>query len=362
MPAIELAATPFSYELPADRIAQRPIEPPDTAKLLCVDRCSGQISESVFANLHTLLRPDDILVFNNTRVIPARLLGNLADSGGVVELLLIHRLVNDKWRCMGKPLKKLNNGTQINFGAELVATVEERVSDREVIVEFRSLGNKSASLLLQALGSMPIPPYIRAGKSDEQDVIDYQTMFAEVEGAIAAPTASLHFTPELINRLLAMGCALEFITLHVGPASFLTLWDEDKNSSSLVPPPAESCIFTSDVIDRLLAARSVGRRVIAVGTTVVRALESMLKARENGSEAQFSQADVFITPGYKFGLIDGLITNFHQPRTTHLLLVEALMGEELLKRSYDQALSSNFRFLSYGDGMLIGAASLRGCP
>lgn len=327
---------PFTYDLPKDRIAQRPIYPYHDAKLLVVDREANSISEDTFYNIDKHLEPSDLLVFNNSKVRPARLFGRLADTGGEIELLTLEEQFPGVWQCLGRPLKKLKAGTQIEFEEGLSGTVQERVGAQKVIVQFSSSS-------LDETGVMPIPPYIRQGRGDEQDVNDYQTYFAEVEGSVAAPTASLHFTPELVAKLDQFGCQREFVTLHVGPPSFLPLGDAQ--------PGEERYFCSADLIAKLVDAKKEGRRVIGVGTTVARVLETV--ALEEGVANREGETDLFIEPGHEFKFLDGLITNFHQPGTTHLLLVEAFAGKTMVSALYDYAINNDFRFLSYGDGVLL---------
>ena len=299
--------------------------------------------------LHRWLGRGDLLIFNNTRVLPARLFGRFEPGGGACELLLLRRVAPHVWRCMGRPLKKFRSGTSIALGGALQALVRSRCSDYEVELEFSALG-QDADAALRSQGIMPIPPYIRTGHGDEQDREDYQTIFASAEGSVAAPTAGLHFSPELMEALTGAGVESAYLTLHVGAASFLSLLP-DPQSSELSPPGAEIYFPDPQLLARINAARAGGGRIIAVGTTTVRALESMFRSESQSTAAQ--ETSLFITPGFEFRAVDAVITNFHQPYTTHLLLVEALMGRALLERSYRFALEHAFRFLSYGDGMLI---------
>lgn len=315
----------FHYDLPKDRIAQRPVYPYDKAKLLVVNR-SGELSEKVFYDLDQLLTAKDLLVFNNTKVILARLFGTF-ESGGEVEVMLQEKLTHDRWKVFGYPMKKFKKNSVIIFSSKLSGVIEERPDLKTAIIRF--IGNDE-------IGTMPIPPYIRDGKGDDQDLKDYQTIFAKEEGSIAAPTASLHFTKELLEKLRNKGVRFAFITLHVGTSSIFPV--EDK-------PGSERFSISKDTIERVENTKKRGGRVIAVGTTTCRALESY--------GIKEGETDLFITPGYKFKYVDSLITNFHQPQTTHLLLVEALIGSKLLEESYKYALENEFRFLSYGDCMII---------
>lgn len=337
---------PYFYELPKDRIAQRPCHPADHAKMLVVDRKTGQIFDSRFADLPGQLTCNDLLVFNDTRVIPARLFGTLdTDGGGAIELLLVERLADNRWVCIGRPLRKIRSAGRIRLSDTLVGEVAPESSEPDkVTVEFHTTNNESVAEALINHGSMPIPPYIRGGRGDELDEVDYQTIFAREPGSVAAPTASLHFNEELVGRIRSeAGCSIGQITLHVGTASFQPVLD----NGVLKSPSAERCNVSRAVINQVATTKRAGGRVIGVGTTSVRALEG------EATTPLAERTDLFITPGYTFRRIDALITNFHQPGTTHLLLVEALLGRALLVEVYRHALANNYRFLSYGDGMFI---------
>lgn len=340
----------FSYVLAPERIAQRPASPADSAKLLVADRTGQQVSEKEFLEIVELLKPDDHLVLNDTRVIKARLFGSL-ETGAEIEILLVQQEGQVKWRAMARPLKKLREGVRVKLANGLVAICGERISEQEIILEFVSTDSSQnvAELLVKA-GVMPIPPYIRGGRGDDQDNSDYQAHFARNEGSIAAPTAGLHFTERLLSKVSSLGCSISYLTLHVGTASFLPIWSENESLSKT--PGSERFIYDASLIGALEASRENGGRVIAVGTTVVRALESMMRMKADASRRELS-TELFITPGFDFKIVDALVTNFHQPRTTHLLLVEAIMGRELLEESYKYALDNSFKFLSYGDGMFI---------
>ena len=327
--------------------------PPEAAKLLVYHRSTGAIADATYAQITDYINPGDVFVFNNSKVIPARLFGKLRES--TVELLLVQRIRDGEWRCLGKPMKKFSPGTKIYFGAGLYGTITERTGPKEVHVSFEAEeGTFSLDEKIFEVGNMPIPPYIRGGKSDAQDKIDYQTIFAKHEGSIAAPTASLHFSPALKDKMLAAGALIEEVTLHVGAASFLPLWDET-DDKPIERPGIELFKHDPSLLDRLYKKKQAGSRIIAVGTTVVRALESMtrLPTAETRSTKTLHETDLFITPGFTFHICDHLVTNYHQPRTTHLLLVEAYMGREGIEKSYEHALSHGYRFLSYGDGMII---------
>jgi S-adenosylmethionine:tRNA ribosyltransferase-isomerase len=310
-----------------------------------VERVSGRISEARFSSLGQYLKPRDLLVLNDTRVIPARLFGKFEDSDCGVEILLLKKISPCRWICLGKPLRRFKPGKKIIFSAKLWAGVVGRCGSQEAELQF----NLEAAEFKQALGEvavMPIPPYIRAGHGDEKDRSDYQTIFAKNDGSVAAPTASLHFTADLLQAIREQGVETCFLTLHVGSASFLPIFQDER--SMLRPPGAEVFQASAALQEVLKSTRRQDGRVVAVGTTVVRALESFQAASEH-----FQETSLFIMPGYKFRYVDALVTNFHQPGTTHLLLVEALIGRDLLAKAYDFALHNSFRFLSYGDAMLI---------
>lgn len=344
-------AAPYSYELPLERIAQRPVHPYDAARMLVVNRESDLLSDSLFKSLPDYLSGSDTLVFNDSRVMPARIFGELVASGAGIEILLLEELDDNTWHCLARPLKKLRPGVQVLLQAGVIATALER-RKQGILLQFEKTeeqqDGRSLRDILYDQGCMPIPPYIRSGAGDAEDVTDYQSLFAERDGSIAAPTASLHFTPELLKFCRDVGCAVETLTLHVGSASFQPLWSAESDVN-ISPPGSERYLFDAGLISTLQDRRAAGGRIIAVGTTVVRALESMVQSSGAGEES----TDLFIYPGYNFQIVDALITNFHQPRTTHLLLVQAFIGGDLLERSYKHALKTDYRFLSYGDGMLL---------
>lgn len=333
----------FSYDLPEDRIAQRPVHPADSARMLVADRAAGTFAHRTFRDLPGFLREDDLLVLNNTRVVPARLFGTIEGTGADAEVLLLEEGEENIWRCLGRPLKKLKPGSRILFGSELAGEFLCRAGDFEFVMKFICPEGAPVRKALRRAGTMPIPPYIRDGKGDAEDESDYQTIFAEVEGSSAAPTASLHFTDRLLDEIRRAGCRMAFVTLHVGSASFRPVVQGDE----LREPDAERFSVPAETASLIAERRSKGGRVIAVGTTVVRALETA------GSASAGGKTDLFIKPGHRFAAVDALVTNFHQPGTTHLLLVEAILGRTLLELSYAAALSEGYRFLSYGDGMFI---------
>ncbi len=341
----------FDYDLPREKIAQRPVYPYDSAKLLVCDRKDGKVVESVFSNFEDFVSSKDLLIFNNTKVIPARFLGEI-ETGARVEILLIKKISQNLWEAIGKPFKKFKKGTIVTINKNLKLKIEDFLSDTKFLLAF--LEEDEGTIFEN--GIMPIPPYIRKGISDEKDRIDYQTNFAKILGSIAAPTASLHFTKELLEKIDKKGVKREFITLHVGTPSFLPLWKEeskeDDNMNISALPGEEFYIYSNDIIKKIADTKESGGKVIGVGTTVVRALESMA-LNKNGKDGEFFSTSLFISPGFEFKYIDTMVTNFHQPATSHILLVQAFMGRSLLKKSYDFALNNDFRFLSYGDGMII---------
>ena len=338
--------SPFNYDLPPDRIAQRPVRPYHDAKLLVIKRDLGALTDQTFLDFPEHLTSKDLIVFNNTKVIPARFLGEFHSSGGAVEVLLVSNIKESIWRVLGKPLRKFVPGKLIKFSPQLSAEIIAREEDTAVL-RFYSEDSSDTSLLMEQVGIMPIPPYIRAGHSDDQDRIDYQTPFGEVEGSVAAPTASLHFSPEVMAKIKEKGVRTASITLHLNTASFQPLVNKD--TTEIKPPPSEKILISNQLRQEIADTKLRGGRVIAVGTSVVRSLES---TELEGVEAKGS-TDLFIKPGHIFKVVDVVVTNFHQPGTSHLMLVEAFLGRDLLAKSYAHALDTSYRFLSYGDGMVI---------
>lgn len=331
---------PYTYDLPKDRIAQRPVHPRDSAKLLV---CGGEdlpLQSLTFKSLPNFLTKDDLLVFNNTKVIPARINGQIS-TGAVVEVLLIKK-IGDDWQALCRPARKFTLNGEVNFSDAIKAQITSK-DGKYVGLRFYNGSNLALDSEVFALGRMPIPPYIRKGLSDLQDSEDYQTIFAKELGSIAAPTASLHFNDELMQKINQLGCQVANVTLHVGTASFFSLEPNEK-------PGNEEVVVSSETYSKIEETKKNGGSVIAVGTTVARALEGA-KSRELFDKS--FQCELFITPGYDFKVLDGLITNFHMPSTTHLLLVEALIGRKSLTDIYNYALSNDYRFLSYGDGMFL---------
>jgi S-adenosylmethionine:tRNA ribosyltransferase-isomerase len=347
----------FDFDLPPERIALRPASPRDSSKLLVVRQ--DALEDRIFRELPDLLRAGDVLVFNNTRVIPAALSGNRIGRGGTtpkIEALLHMRLDGHRWKAFVKPAKKLQAGDRLRFGAEgklcllgtLDATVEAKGEAGEVTLAFDFHG-PALDEAIAAVGEMPLPPYI-AGKrgTDEQDKADYQTIYAEKEGAVAAPTAGLHFTPELMKRLQDSGITQEFVTLHVGAGTFLPVKAEDTADHRM---HAEWGEVTATTVERLKAAHARGGRIVAVGTTSLRLLEA------SGLEPFSGTTEIFITPGYRFRAADLLITNFHLPKSTLFMLVSAFAGLERMRAAYAHAIGHDYRFYSYGDSSLLFPAT-----
>ncbi|MBN8844507.1 MAG: tRNA preQ1(34) S-adenosylmethionine ribosyltransferase-isomerase QueA [Sphingomonadales bacterium] len=334
----------FDFELPTERIALRPARPRDAARMLVVEK-SGPTDAGV-RDLPSWLRSGDCLVFNDTRVIPAQLEGRRGDAR--IGATLHKRIDLRRWQAFIRNAKRLRVGESVDFGADVSALAEERLPDGSFILAFG--GDEPVEVLLERAGTMPLPPYI-AGKrpTDEDDRRDYQTMFADKDGAVAAPTAALHFTPDLLAALGQAGIRTETLTLHVGAGTFLPVKADDTDDHVM---HAEWGSIDAATADRLNAVRANGGRVIAVGTTSLRLLESA--ARDDGIIAPFEgDTAIFITPGYRFKAIDGLMTNFHLPRSTLFMLVSALMGLETMQAAYAHAIAHDYRFYSYGDASLL---------
>jgi S-adenosylmethionine:tRNA ribosyltransferase-isomerase len=334
----------FDFELPQDRIALRPARPRDSARLLFVE--GSDISDHRVLELPDLLRPGDVMVFNDTKVIPAQLEGRRGEAS--VGATLHKREGPREWQAFLRNAKRARVGDTIDFGAGVTASVVEKAEDGSALLHFD--GDEPVELLLERAGRMPLPPYIASKRpADQNDRADYQTMFAREEGAVAAPTAALHFTPRLIEALDARGIRRETLTLHVGAGTFLPVKSEDTSGHRM---HAEWGRIDAATAERLNAARASGGRLIAVGTTSLRLLESA--AGEDGLVRPFEgDTAIFITPGYRFKAVGGLVTNFHLPRSTLFMLVSALMGLDVMKSAYAHAIEASYRFYSYGDASLL---------
>jgi S-adenosylmethionine:tRNA ribosyltransferase-isomerase len=333
----------FDFALPPERIALRPADPRESARLLVV---GDRLHDHVIGDTPNLLRAGDVLVFNDTRVLPAALTGKRIGRLGTepkIEVLLHQRLDEGKWTAFARPAKKLAAGDRLQFG-ELTANVAEKREAGEIIVRFDQTGEQFEQVLTRE-GKVPLPPYIESRRpQDEQDRRDYQTVYADRTGAVAAPTAGLHFTTELLAKLRQTGVQMEFLTLHVGAGTFLPVKADDTKDHRMHGEWGE---VSSEVSTRLILAKAEGRRIIAVGTTTLRLLEASKMEPFSGT------TDIFITPGYHFLTADALITNFHLPRSTLFMLVCAFAGMERMKQAYAHAIASNYRFYSYGDACLL---------
>ena len=334
----------FDFDLPSDRIALRPARPRDSARLLLLR--GSDIADRQVLDLPQLLEPGDVLVFNDTKVIPAQLEGRRGDAS--IGATLHKREGPREWQAFLRNAKRARVGDTIEFGSGVSATVAEKSADGSALLHFG--GAEPVEVLLERAGRMPLPPYIASRRAaDEEDRADYQTMFAREEGAVAAPTAALHFTQRLLEVLDARGIGRETLTLHVGAGTFLPVKAEDTTGHQMHAEWGRIDIATAE---RLNAVRASGGRLIGVGTTSLRLLESA--ADEGGTIHPFEgDTAIFITPGYRFKAIDGLITNFHLPKSTLFMLVSALMGLDVMKSAYAHAIVSGYRFYSYGDASLL---------
>ncbi|MEJ2733366.1 MAG: tRNA preQ1(34) S-adenosylmethionine ribosyltransferase-isomerase QueA [Anaerolineae bacterium] len=348
----------FDYELPSEQIAQTPVEPRDASRLMVVDRASGQIEHRIFRDVGEYLRPGDLLVLNQTRVIPARLFGRKAETGGRVELLLLKRQDARTWETLARG-KKLRPGTRIELHGTKGRDDEPRIT-AEILARTESGGRlvqfeEPIEPWLDELGVVPLPPYIHEPLADPER---YQTIYGQIEGSVAASTAGLHFTPELLVDLRRMGVETALLTLHIGLDTFRPVKEERVEDHQI---HTEWYELTAPVAGQINRARLEGRRVIAVGTTVVRALESAAGACAPQGKACGWQTvsaytgptDLFIYPGYRFRVVEAMITNFHLPRSTLLLLVSAFASRDLILRAYEEAIGLGYRFFSFGDAMLL---------
>ncbi len=335
----------FWYDLPEELIAQTPLEKRDNSRLLVLNRTTGAVEHKHFYDILDHLQPGDCLVLNDSRVLPARLLGH-RPTGGAVELLLLRDLGEKRWECLAKPGRKLQPGQEVIFGnGELTATIVDAIEDGNRIVEFHYEGIFLE--VLERLGKMPLPPYI---KEELQDQERYQTVYSRAVGSAAAPTAGLHFTDELLNKLREKGVKTAFVTLHVGLGTFRPVKAEQITEHHM---HSELCMMTAETAQILNDTKNTGGRIICVGTTSCRTLESLVN--EDGSfEAKSRWTDIFIYPGYTFKAMNGLITNFHLPESTLVMLVSAFAGRENILSAYAEAVENRYRFFSFGDAMFIG--------
>ena len=335
----------FYYDLPEELIAQTPIEQRDTSRLMKVDRATGAVEHRHFYELPDFLRPGDCLILNNSRVLPARLLGQRLPGGGACEVLLLIDRGERTWECLVRPGRKMRTGAKLSFGdglltAEVVGEVEG--GNRLVRFDYECIFLE----VLEQLGKMPLPPYI---KEELQDRERYQTVYSKVVGSAAAPTAGLHFTPELLEKISAMGVEIGYVTLHVGLGTFRPVKEENITDHEM---HSEYCVIPQETADLINRTKARGGRVICVGTTSCRTLESW--ANEDGSmEAKAGWTSIYIYPGYRFKVMDGLVTNFHLPESTLIMLVSAFAGREEVLAAYEEAVRERYRFFSFGDAMFL---------
>jgi S-adenosylmethionine:tRNA ribosyltransferase-isomerase len=339
----------FDYELPQELIAQEPLPSRTDSRMLVVNRSQQNWHDAKFQNFPELINSGDVVVLNNTRVFPARLIGNRENLAGKVELFLVRELENKIWETLARPLRRLSEGTNLVFGGgKLKAKVLQKQLDGRLIVDFEADGDFAE--LLETVGQTPLPPYIRRqDKPTAKDYERYQTVFAKEKGAIAAPTAGLHFTPEILEQVKGRGAEIVEITLHVGYGTFEPVRAADLSAHAVAPEQSEIGIEAADALNR---AKGDKRRILSVGTTTTRALESATS--ENGEiQAGACQSALTITPGYNFKTVDALLTNFHLPQSSLLILVSTFTGHKLIMSAYAHAVAAKYRFYSYGDCMLI---------
>ena len=335
----------FYYDLPQELIAQTPLERRDGSRLMVLDRESGEITHRHFYDLPEYLHPGDTLALNDSRVLPARLYGHRVPTGGAVELLLLKDQGDGKWECLARPGRKLKPGAEVSFGdGELTATIAEDLQEGKKLVQFHYEGIFLE--ILERLGKMPLPPYI---KEELQNGERYQTVYSKVTGSAAAPTAGLHFTKELLQKIQDMGVSIAYVTLHVGLGTFRPVSAEEVTDHHM---HSEFCMISKETAELLNETHRRGGRIICVGTTSCRTLESF--AKEDGTfEESSGWTEIFIYPGYRFKAMDALVTNFHLPESTLVMLVSAFAGREHILNAYNTAVQERYRFFSFGDAMLI---------
>ena len=335
----------FDYNLPEELIAQTPIKNRSESKLMILDKKTGKTKDEVFKNVINYLNKGDVLVLNDTKVIPARLIGEKEDTKAVIELLLLKDLGDNTWECLAKPQKRLHENTIITFGdGKLKAKVVKKLNDG--ITHVQLVYNGILMEILEELGTMPLPPYIHEKLEDQSR---YQTVYAKNIGSAAAPTAGLHFTKELLQEIENKGVIIKYVTLHVGLGTFRPVEVEDVEKHHM---HTEFYIMNKDTADTLNLAKIEGRKIYAVGTTSTRTLETIMTKYNTFKECS-GNTDIFIYPGYEFKAIDGLITNFHLPKSTLLMLVSALSSKEIILNAYNEAIKKKYHFFSFGDAMFI---------
>ena len=342
-----LSKKDYYYDLPPELIAQDPLKDRSASRLMVLGREDGSISHRHFTDVKEYLKPGDCLVLNNTRVIPARLYGVKEGTGAGIEVLLLKRLEANSWECLVKPGKKAREGCRIVFGDGLLSAVVTDIADegnRRIRFEYEGIFEE----ILDKLGEMPLPPYI-THKLPREDRERYQTVYSKIEGSAAAPTAGLHFTDKLLDEIRDMGVKTEFVTLHVGLGTFRPVKADNILDHHM---HSEYCEISEETAGSINACRAAGGRIICVGTTSVRTLES-LSSDDGIVNAGSRDTDIFIYPGYTFKAVDGLITNFHLPESTLLMLVSAFAGREHVLAAYEEAIKEKYRFFSFGDAMLL---------
>ena len=335
----------FDYELPEELIAQTPLEKRDNSRLMVLDKKTGEIKHEIFSNIINYLNPNDILVLNDTKVMPARIIGEKENTNAIIELLLLKNIENDDWECLAKPAKRIKIGTIISFGtgklkAKCIGIGEEGI--RIMKFEYNGIFYE----ILDELGTMPLPPYIKEKLKDKNR---YQTVYAKNIGSSAAPTAGLHFTPELLNKIESKGITLCYVTLHVGLGTFRPVTVDDVKTHKM---HSEFYTMTKDVAEVLNSAKKNNQRIISVGTTSTRTLETIMSKHGKFIETS-GWTDIFIYPGYEFKAIDAQITNFHLPKSTLIMLVSAFATKEIILNAYNEAVKNKYRFFSFGDSMFI---------
>jgi len=334
----------YNYDLPEELIAQTPIDNRSESKLLVMDKVTGKIEDKIFKDIKDYFHEGDVLVLNDTKVLPARIFGNKIDTNAHIEILLLKNIEGDNWECLSRPFKRLNIGTKIKFGDELIGEVLQKKEEGIVVIKFSYQGIFIE--IIERLGLMPLPPYIHTTLEDQTR---YQTVYARYLGSAAAPTAGLHFTKELLKEIEQLGVEVLYVTLHVGLGTFRPVQEEDITKHVM---HSEHYKMTLEVANSLNKAKKEGRKIYAVGTTSTRTLESIMTKYGEFVECE-EDTNIYIYPGYSFKAIDGLVTNFHLPKSTLLMLVSAFSTRENMLKAYDHAIKQNYRFFSFGDAMLI---------
>ena len=336
----------FDYELPKELIAQTPLKDRSSSKLLIMNKKTGELKHEVFSNIIDYLNKGDVLVLNDTKVIPARLIGEKKDTGAVIEILLLKDIGNDTWECLGKPGKRLKIGSTITFGdGSLRCEVVDKLE--EGIIHVKLIYDGILMEILDKLGTMPLPPYIHEKLEDQSR---YQTVYAKVSGSAAAPTAGLHFTKELLKQIEDKGVIITYVTLHVGLGTFRPVEVDNILEHKM---HSEYYVMSKETAEILNKAKEEGRRIIAVGTTSTRTLETIATNNKGIFKACSGDTDIFIYPGYKFKAINCLITNFHLPKSTLVMLVSAFSSRNMIMNAYNEAINNKYRFFSFGDAMFI---------